>query len=61
MGLRSFIEDVVRVIRVTRKPTRSEYWLLLRVSLIGLAALGLYGFLVLYLAYVIAAAMGVGA
>jgi protein translocase SEC61 complex gamma subunit len=61
MGLRNFIEDVVRVIRVTRKPTRSEYWLLLRVSLIGLAALGLYGFLVLYLAYVIAAAMGVGA
>jgi len=61
MRLRSFIEDVVRVIRVTRKPTRSEYWLLLRVSLIGLAALGLYGFLVLYLAYVIAAAMGVGA
>jgi len=60
MGLRSFVEDVLRVIRVTRKPTRSEYWLLLRISIIGLTVLGLYGFLVLYLARVIAAAVGAG-
>ncbi|RLF13615.1 MAG: protein translocase SEC61 complex subunit gamma [Thermoprotei archaeon] len=58
MGLRSFIDDALRVMRVTRKPTRSEYWLLLRVCILGLTALGLYGFLILYLSTVIAAAVG---
>ena len=59
MGLRSFIDDALRVMKVTRKPTRSEYWLLLRVCILGLTALGLYGFLILYLSTIIAAAVGV--
>ncbi|MCX8204578.1 MAG: protein translocase SEC61 complex subunit gamma [Candidatus Nezhaarchaeota archaeon] len=57
-GFRDFVDDVVRVLRVTRKPSKSEYFLLLRVSILGLAAIGLYGFLILYLSTVIATAIG---
>ncbi|MEM4699963.1 MAG: protein translocase SEC61 complex subunit gamma [Candidatus Nezhaarchaeales archaeon] len=56
--LREFVDDVVRVLRVARKPSRSEYLLLLRISVLGLAAIGLYGFLLLYLATIIATAVG---
>jgi len=58
MGFRGFIDDVLRVLKVTRKPSRSEYWLLLRVCVLGLVAVGVYGFLILYLATIIAGAVG---
>lgn len=58
MGLRSFIDNVLRVFKVTRKPSRSEYWLLLRICILGLTAIGIYGFIILYLATVITGVMG---
>lgn len=56
--VREFAGDVVRVLRVARKPPRSEYLLLLRMCVLGLAAIGLYGFLLMYLFTIIATAIG---
>lgn len=57
-GLRDFVSDAVRVLRVARKPSKSEYLLLLRMCILGLAAIGLYSFLIMYLYTVIATAVG---
>ncbi|RLF10894.1 MAG: protein translocase SEC61 complex subunit gamma [Thermoprotei archaeon] len=58
MRIRSFIEDTMRVLRVVRKPSRSEYWVLFRVCVLGMTVIGIYGFLILYLSTIIAAAVG---
>lgn len=58
MGLREFLEDASRLLKVVRKPTREEYWMLLRMCVLGMTLIGVYGFIILYLSTVIASAMG---
>jgi len=58
MGLREFLEDAGRLLKVVRKPTREEYWMLLRMCVLGMTLIGVYGFIILYLSTVIASAMG---
>ncbi len=58
MRLYEFLEDVKRVLKVVRKPSREEYWVLLRVCVLGITIIGVYGFIILYLATVITATMG---
>lgn len=43
---RSFIEKCVRVLKVARKPTRIEVMQIAKVSAIGLAIIGLLGFVI---------------
>ncbi|HLD89378.1 MAG TPA: protein translocase SEC61 complex subunit gamma [Candidatus Nanoarchaeia archaeon] len=44
--LKGFYEECRRVLRVTKKPDREEYWVIVKVSGIGILAIGLFGFLV---------------
>lgn len=46
MGIGSFIESTKRVIRVASKPSRTEFWMLVRVTAIGIAIVGGIGFMV---------------
>lgn len=41
MGLRDFVRSTVVLFRVSRKPSREEYFVLARIVLIGVALLGL--------------------
>ena len=40
-----FLTQCLRVLRVTRKPDRAEFTMLLKVSGIGVAVIGMIGFL----------------
>ncbi|MBS3136632.1 protein translocase SEC61 complex subunit gamma [Candidatus Woesearchaeota archaeon] len=44
--LRSFGLECVRVLRVTKKPTKPEYKTIVKASAIGMALIGMLGFLV---------------
>lgn len=46
------IQDVVRVLRVARRPGRREFTLMLKICSLGLAILGIYGFIILYLSFI---------
>lgn len=45
-GAISWFNSAYRMLKGATKPDREEYWLLSRVSLLGLAILGVLGFLV---------------
>jgi protein transport protein SEC61 subunit gamma-like protein len=44
--LKRFIKEVIRVIRITKKPTLSEYKSLLKVTGLGISIIGLLGFVI---------------
>ncbi len=46
MGLRDFLVSTRRLFHVTDRPTRDEYFLLLKISLLGLLFVGFIGFIV---------------
>ncbi|OGD53826.1 protein translocase SEC61 complex subunit gamma [Candidatus Bathyarchaeota archaeon RBG_13_38_9] len=46
MNIGQFIESTKRLIHASSKPSREEVWLLLRVSLLGIAIIGGIGFMV---------------
>ncbi|MCW3974886.1 MAG: protein translocase SEC61 complex subunit gamma [Candidatus Bathyarchaeota archaeon] len=46
MGIGSFIESTKRVLRVASKPSRTELWMLVRVTAIGIAIVGGIGFMI---------------
>ncbi len=43
--LRHFFDECVRVIKVTKKPTAMEFKTIVKVSALGIALIGLLGFL----------------
>ncbi len=44
--LRSFILECMRVLKVTRKPTKEEYKTIVKASALGMAVIGALGFLI---------------
>ncbi|MGV8171628.1 MAG: protein translocase SEC61 complex subunit gamma [Candidatus Woesearchaeota archaeon] len=44
--IKSFIRECVRVFKITKKPTREEFFTISKVSGLGLLIIGLIGFLV---------------
>jgi protein transport protein SEC61 subunit gamma-like protein len=44
--LKRFIKEVIRVIRITKKPTLPEYKSLLKVTGLGISIIGLLGFVI---------------
>jgi len=47
--VRRFTTQCGRVLRITKKPDRKEYSMLLKVSGLGIAAIGLIGFIIFML------------
>lgn len=46
MGLKDFIKESRRVLRVTKKPTSEEYKTIVKVSGLGILVIGLLGFFI---------------
>lgn len=42
-----FVKECVRVLKVTKKPTKEEFKTIVKVSALGMAIIGLIGFLIL--------------
>jgi len=45
-------QEIVRVLKIARKPEKEEFTLMLKVCSLGLVVLGIYGFIILYLFFV---------
>lgn len=46
MGLRDFLTQCARTMKLAVKPGRSELWLSIKICLLGLGAVGLVGFII---------------
>ena len=46
MGLKEFVQECRRVLKVTRKPSKKEYFTIVKISGIGMLIIGLMGFVV---------------
>ena len=44
--LKSFGIECMRVLRVTRKPTKQEYWTVAKAAALGMGIIGMLGFVV---------------
>ena len=46
MGLRSFLTQAGRTLKLAVKPGREELWLSIKICLLGISAVGLIGFVI---------------
>jgi len=46
MGLRNFITQCARTLKLAVKPGRSELWLSIKICFLGIGAVGLVGFII---------------
>ena len=46
MGLRDFLSQCGRTLKLAIKPGRSELWLSIKICLLGIAAVGLIGYVI---------------
>ncbi len=44
--LKRFIKETIRVLRVTKKPNKQEYWTTVKVTGIGIGIIGALGFII---------------
>jgi len=46
MGLRSWLSQAARMLKLASKPGRTELWLSIRISVLGIGIIGLVGFVI---------------
>jgi protein translocase SEC61 complex gamma subunit len=46
MGVKSFLTQCARTLKLAVKPGRTELWLSIKISLLGIGAIGLIGFVI---------------
>ena len=62
MGIKSWLQQASRTLKLAVKPGREELWLSIKISLLGIGAVGLIGFVIKLLSYAIGGATsGAGA
>jgi protein translocase SEC61 complex gamma subunit len=53
MGLRDFIAQCGRTLKLANKPGRTELWLSIKICFLGISAIGLIGFVIKVLSAVL--------
>jgi protein translocase SEC61 complex gamma subunit len=53
MGIRSFLSQCARTLKIAIKPGRSELWLSIKICSLGIGAVGLVGFVVKLIATIV--------
>jgi protein translocase SEC61 complex gamma subunit len=53
MGLRSFLSQCSRTLKLAIKPGKSELWLSIKICFLGIGAIGLIGFVIKLLSSVL--------
>jgi len=63
MGIKSWLTQAGRTLKLAVKPGREELWLSIKISLLGIGAVGLIGFVIKLLSWAIpgGASSGAGA
>ncbi len=45
-SLKSFIKELIRVFKITKKPSKQEFSIVVKVSAMGIGIIGIIGFLI---------------
>jgi len=53
MGIKSWLTQAARTLKLATKPGKDELWLSIKISLLGIGAVGLIGFLIKLISSVI--------
>jgi protein translocase SEC61 complex gamma subunit len=53
MGLRSFLSQCARTLKLAMKPGKSELWLSIKICFLGMGAIGLIGYVIKLLSSVL--------
>jgi protein translocase SEC61 complex gamma subunit len=53
MGIRSFLSQCARTLKLAAKPGKSELWLSIKICFLGIGAIGLIGFVIKLLSSVL--------
>jgi len=56
MGIKSWFAQVARMLKLAVKPGREELWLSIKITLLGMGAIGLIGFVIKLLSYAVGGA-----
>ena len=46
MGIRSWLQQAARTLKLSSKPDKDELWLSIKISLLGIGVVGLIGFII---------------
>lgn len=61
MGLRSWLSQAARTLKLAVKPGKSELWLSVKISVLGVGVIGLIGFIIKFLSLAVGGATAVTA
>jgi len=56
MGVKDWLSQAARTLKLAIKPGREELWLSIKISLLGIGAVGLIGFVIKLLSYAVGGA-----
>lgn len=59
MGIRSWLSQAARTLKLAVKPGRTELWLSIKISLLGIGVIGLVGFVIKLLSLAVGGATAV--
>jgi protein translocase SEC61 complex gamma subunit len=60
MGLKSWLSQAARTLKLAVKPGRTELWLSIKISLLGIGAVGLVGFVIKFISLAVGGATATG-
>jgi protein translocase SEC61 complex gamma subunit len=55
MGIKSFLAQCARTLKLAVKPGREELWLSIKISVLGIGIVGLIGFVIKYIGFALGA------
>jgi len=58
MGVKSWLTQAARTLKLAVKPDREELWLSVKISFLGIGAIGLIGFVIKLLSFAISSSTG---
>ena len=61
MGIKSWLTQAARTLKLAVKPGRDELWLTIKISLLGIGIVGVIGFVIKLLSYAIGGAASASA
>jgi len=56
MGIKSWLQQAGRTLKLANKPGREELWLSIKISLLGIGIVGVIGFVIKLLSYALGGA-----
>jgi protein translocase SEC61 complex gamma subunit len=59
LGLRSFFSSAAKLLKLAKKPGRDELWLSVKICFLGIAVIGVVGFIIKFISATLQAWSGV--